>query len=182
MVVGSSLLSEQNLILTGYIEPNKPRVARQIAEQLSMKLVDIDQEVEARSGMSPDRIRADFGERQLSSIKTDVMEGIYLHRNSVIRVSGDMLTQPKHVKRLQSTGVILMLVARLDAILHRIHVSLGTRYHNPDERAIALGQLQRAWLIRGQPGIRELDTTGKTEDEIIDSILTLWQEIAIRRS
>ena len=34
-------LTEGNLILTGYIEPNKPRIGRQVAQQLRMPFVDV---------------------------------------------------------------------------------------------------------------------------------------------
>lgn len=39
-------ITERNLILTGYLEPNKPRIGRQIAERLGMRFVDIEELLE----------------------------------------------------------------------------------------------------------------------------------------
>ena len=64
----------------------------------------------------------------------------------------------------------------LDAVLRRLHLALGARYHNPSERDIALGTLRREWAIRKQPGIVEIDTSYLSEDEMVEAIASKWRE------
>ena len=181
MAIESPLLTDLNLIITGYIEPNRPRVARQLSERLNLKLVDVERQIEDRFGDSLDNIRATYGERRLKTVETDIMDEVALHRSTVIRVNGSTLVNSGHLEVLQRTGPVVCLVASLDSILKRIHLTLGARYHNPAERAAAVGGLQREWKIRESEGIYEFDATYKQEADLIDEIAVFWRDIALRR-
>lgn len=173
--------TSRNLVLTGYVEPNKPRIGREIARQLKMPFVDVEAQIEERADDSIETIRTQFGERRLRTVEAEVMDEIALYRNAVIRVNGSTLAQEQHYNRLQQTSVIICLVARLDAILQRMHLTLGARYHDPSERAVQLGQLKREWAVRKHDGIHELDVTYRNEAGILDDILALWRELSIER-
>ena len=174
-------ITERNLVLTGYIEPNKPRIGRQVAQQLRMPFVDVAELIELRTGDSVDVIREQYGERRLKTVEIEIMNEVLLHRNAVIRVSGSSLMHSDHYERLQQTSVVVCLVARLDAILQRMHLALGARYHNPYERGTQLGHLQREWAVRKKEGLHELDFTYHDEETMIADILALWQQVAIER-
>ncbi|MBE0690983.1 MAG: hypothetical protein IH587_12765, partial [Anaerolineae bacterium] len=90
-----------------------------------------------------------------------------------------MIAYGDHLARMRECSYILCLVATLDAVLARLHVSLGARYHNPTERAFALGMLKRAWSIRGQEGVHDFDTTYMTEADMVERIVELWAERVI---
>ena len=175
-------LSERNLILTGYVEPNKPRIGRQVAAQLRRPFVDIEEVIEQRLGENQDVIRSSYGERRLKTIEVDVLADISLYRAAVIRVNGSTLIHSEHLEKLQETGFVVCLVARLDAILRQMHLTMGARYHNPAERAAAIGELKREWAVRKLPGLYEIDVTNKDEAGIIASVIELWQQIAVERA
>jgi len=179
---GGLRLTERNLILTGYIEPNKPRIGRQVAQHLRLPFVDVEELIEERSGESVAFIRQNYGERRLKTVECEVMEEVLLYRSSVIRVGGGTLMHSDHFERLQQTGVIVCLVARLDAILQRMHLTLGARYHDPAERGTQLGHLRREWTVRAKAGLHELDVTYHNEEATIADILSLWQRVAIERT
>jgi len=181
MAIESPLLTDLNLIITGYIEPNRPRIARQLSERLNLRLVDVERQTEDRFGDSLDNIRSMYGERRLKTVETDIMDEVVLHRSTVIRVNGSTLVSSGHLEILQRTGPVICLVASLDSILKRIHLTLGARYHNPAERAAAVGELQREWKIREYDGIHEFDATYKQEADLIDEIAVFWRDIALRR-
>jgi len=67
----------------------------------------------------------------------------------------------------------------LDAVLQRLHLSLGRSYHNPHERALAIGYLKREWAVRNLDDIRELDVTYLSETETVDALIGLWRQMAI---
>ena len=182
MVTTSSLqLTDRNLILTGYIEPNKPRIGRRVAERLRMPFIDIEERIQDRMGDSIENLRETFGERHLKTVEDELMEEMILHRNSVLRINGSILAHTDYLERLQQTGTVICLVARLDAILKKIHLTLGARYHDPAERGFELGALRREWAIRKRENIYELNATDLDEPAMINEIIDLWQVVAINR-
>jgi shikimate kinase len=169
--------SDRNLILTGYTGPNQPMIGEQVANRLKMRFVNVDGQIEIRAGMEMEDARARYGESWLKTVESQIMSDILLYRGAVIRVSGQTLLRGEYVKRLQESGVIVCLVVTLDAVLHRLHLALGGRYHNPYERALEIGHLRREWAVRSLEGIHELNVTYLNEAETVEAIGVLWQKI-----
>jgi hypothetical protein len=104
-----------------------------------------------------------------------------LRRGTVIRVGGHTLLRSDHLTRLQSSGLVICLVVELGAMLRRLHISMGARYHDPQERAFVLAELKNEWAVRTRDGVCVLDTTVMTHAEIITQITAIWREFAIPR-
>lgn len=175
------LHGDLNLIVTGYLEPNRPRLSQQLALRLGLELIDVERAIEERLGATIDQMRQLYGERRLKAIETQIMDEIVLHRRALIRVSGNTLLNSGHLAELQRNGVIVCLVASLDSILRRIHLTLGARYHDPVERSRAIGELQREWRIREVENIVEFDATTITEAILVERIVDFWRDLALRR-
>lgn len=175
-------LSEQNLILTGYIGPNYPQLARQMADRLGLNLINLETQIADRVGLGVDEVRIYYGEARLKSIETEIVSEAVLRRSTLIRVSARTLLTNHSMEKLSSTGPVICLVTTLDAMLHRLHLAMGARYYNPHERAMELGELKREWAIRGQPGIYEIDTTYLNTEDTIEAVGALWQSLAIVRA
>ena len=175
------LHGDLNLIVTGYLEPNRPRISQQLALRLGLELIDVERMIEDRLGDTIEHMRQLYGERRLKAIETQIMDEIVLHRRALIRVAGSTLLNSGHLAELQRNGVIVCLVASLDSILRRIHLTLGARYHDPVERSRAIGELQREWRIRAVDNVVEFDATTITEAILIERIVTFWRELALRR-
>ena len=175
------LHGDLNLIVTGYLEPNRPRISQQLALRLGLEMIDVEREIENRLGDTVENMRQIYGERRLRAIETQIMDEIVLHRRALIRVSGNTLLNSGHLAELQRNGVIVCLVASLDSILRRIHLTLGARYHDPVERSRAIGELQREWKIRQADDVVEFDATYISEAELIEQIANFWRDLALRR-
>jgi shikimate kinase len=167
---------DRNLILTGYNGSNIPALGQRIAEQVRLPFVNVEGQVEVRTGMPTNDFRDRYGEARLKTLEAEVMQDTLLRRGSVVYVSGRTLMIGDYGQRIQQTGPIICLVATLDAVLQRLHLTLGARYHNPGERALAVGQLKREWAVRKLEGIHELDTTPLSESEIIEAVIALWRQ------
>lgn len=181
VVAELSLHRDLNLVITGYIEPNRPRISRQLAAELNLELIDVERRIEDHFGDKIENIRNVYGERRLKAIETQIMDDVVLHRRALIRVSGQTLINSGHLQELQRTGVVVCLVASLDSILSRIHLTLGARYHDPAERSVAIGELQREWKIREFDNVHEFDATYASESELVTRIASFWRDLALRR-
>lgn len=174
-------VSERNLILTGYIGPNQPLLGRQIAAQLKLPFVNIEQQIADRVGLPVEEIRIYYGETRLRTIEAKIIAEAMLRRSTVIRVSGRTLVSGDTLARFQQTGPVICLTIKLDAMLQRLHVHLGARYHNPEERSLALGQLKREWAVRRLDGIHEIDVTYLGESAVIEQVIAIWQQLTLVR-
>jgi shikimate kinase len=169
-------LPDPNLILTGYTGYSQANIDLQVAERLKLRYVNVDQLVETRGGMDMETMRVRFGETRLKIIEQDVMQDMLLYRTSLIRVSGQTLLRADNGPRLLETGYAVCVVMALNAVLRRLHLAMGGRYHDPNERALAVGHLQREWQVRKLDGVEELDSTHLTESQTVEAICTLWQQ------
>ncbi|MEQ8674957.1 MAG: shikimate kinase [Aggregatilineales bacterium] len=174
-------ISERNLILTGYIGPNQPLLGRQIGDRLRMRLVNFEEVISERMQLPVAEIRTYYGETRLKSIEAELIQETALRRSTVIRVSGRTLANGDNLERLRETGPVICLTINLDAMLQRLHISMGARFHSPDERALALGDLKREWSVRQLPNVHEIDTTYIDDDTIVERVVALWQELALER-
>ena len=77
------------------------------------------------------------------------------------------------------TGLIVCVVVALDDVLRRLHLALGGRYHNPSERALAIGHLKREWAIRKVRGVHELNVTDMNEADMISAVCNLWEHLSL---
>jgi len=181
MVIGLPA-SYRNLIITGYGASNHPRLVNQMAVTLKRPFVDVEALIEQRLGESMEETRKMYGERHLKAMMAEVMSNVLLYRGSVIRIHGSTLASGDYLPRMQETGIVVCLVARLDAILQKMHLSLGARYHDPRERAMALGELEREWAVRKLAGVMELDVTERDEAGTLQDVVSLWQTVALERA
>lgn len=173
------LPADQNLIITGYTGPNQTMIGQQVAERLKLRYVNVERQIEDRAGMTADEFRARYGETRLKTVETEVMQDVLLYRGMIIRVSGQTLMHGEYSRRLAETGPVVCLVMALDAVLRRLHVSMGARYHNPHERALAIGSLKREWAVRKLDFVHELDTTYLSDTEVVDAVIALWQRVSL---
>ncbi|MFZ4815412.1 MAG: shikimate kinase [Phototrophicaceae bacterium] len=179
--LSSILQADRNLILTGYSGPNQPAIARALAQQLGRRLVVVETRLEEYSGISLDELRATYGQASLKRLEQEVLDEIRLNRGAVIRVNGETLSHGDHLSGLGETGVIICLVAALGAVLRQMHMAMGSRYHNPNERDLAFGELRHAWWARGKPNVYVVDVTDLTTDQIVETVSTLFQRLTIQR-
>jgi shikimate kinase len=183
LMLASPSSIDHNLILTGYIGHNQIMIARRLAERLRMGFVDFQTQLERRAEMGEEDLRIRFGETRLKTLENEIMDDFALYRGTVIHVSGATLARNGYLGMLRATGTVIMLTATLDSVLQRLHLALGARYHDPRERAQALGTIRREWAIRelasdAENGIEALDTTALTEAQIIEAAASLWRERA----
>jgi shikimate kinase len=169
---------DHNLILTGYIGPEQLQIARRTAERLRMPFVDFESRLEDHAEMPGEEVRALFGETRLKTLEGELITEMVLHRGTVIHICGQTLLRSDHFARLRATGPVICIVATIDAVLQRLHLALGARFHNPHERELALGTIRREWVVRKHENIIEFDTSYLNDEQMIEGIAALWRQQA----
>ncbi|PJF41180.1 MAG: hypothetical protein D6737_09470 [Chloroflexi bacterium] len=170
-------IHQTNLILTGFTGRNQPVIGQRVAQQVGVPFVNLEVRLEEIAEMSMENIRTRFGEQRLKMIESEVINEAVLRRGTVIRVNGQMLAHSDHLERLAQTGPVVCLIATLDAVLQRLHLAAGARFHDPNERARLVGQIKREWVVRNMDGLYHIDTTYLSEDEVVAAAIKLWNDL-----
>jgi len=77
------------VIITGFMGCGKTEVARKLAEQLGVTVVDLDEAITQEVGRSPAHLIAEDGERQFRNIETNTLRQVLTRRNfGVIALGG----------------------------------------------------------------------------------------------
>jgi shikimate kinase len=110
----------KNIVLTGFMGAGKSTVGRKLAKVLSMDLVDTDDMIESRSGMSIPEIFTKYGEDYFRALEEEVVaEASKLHGH-VIVTGGGVVLREINMRNLKKNGVVIYLHAEPDIIYTRI--------------------------------------------------------------
>lgn len=112
-----------NAVLIGYRGTGKSSVGRLLAEMLGLELVETDAEIVRRAGMTIPEIVEKHSWEFFRDIESEVIADITDHKNQVVDCGGGVVTRPRNIEYLQNSGVIFLLEADPDDIIHRIRRS-----------------------------------------------------------
>jgi len=116
-----------NIALIGFMAAGKTAVARQLAQRLDKKLVELDALIEQRAGKTVARIFAEDGETTFREWEIALIKEVAVARNQVIATGGGTVLNTINVDRLRQGGVIVYLEASPTAILKRAQASTAVR-------------------------------------------------------
>jgi shikimate kinase len=165
----------RNLIIAGEMGIGKDIVAARVADYFGAPLRDIEAELEAEAGMPTQDIRELYGEHRLNNMETELCRELALQRRAVITAHATVMLNEANRRRLEETGVVLVLTTALNEVLRRLYASKTDRFHEVNVRARAMIRLKQEWKVRDLAGYARLDTTALTLDEVTAQIIAFWQ-------
>ena len=112
-------VDEPNVVLTGFMGTGKTTVGRVLAQRLGRPFVDTDALIEERHGPIPE-IFAELGEDRFRELERAVATELSAQRGLVVSTGGRMLLDPVNAAALQSSGLVVCLVAPAEEILRRV--------------------------------------------------------------
>lgn len=122
------------IYLTGFMGAGKTAVGKRLAQRLGLPFVDLDHEIERRSGRTiPDLFR-ERGEAEFRSLESEALEQSALAR-VVVATGGGVVERPPNVAIMLRTGRVLWLDVPFDTLLERLARSNDERplFQNPEQ-------------------------------------------------
>jgi shikimate kinase len=166
-------MSEQNIILTGFMGTGKSSLGRMLARRLDYRFIDTDTEIERRKGCTVADIFREEGEPAFRALETELVRELSQHQRLVIATGGGLVMNPTNVELLKAGGIIICLTAEPEEILARISRQKQVRpllqETNPDAK-IAQLLAQRAPVYAQ---FRQLATSGQSHEELIAQLLDI---------
>ena len=106
----------QNLILIGMPGCGKSTVSSLLAEQTGRTLVDIDAEIEKRTGRTPGDIIRQDGEPTFRQLESDVISDFGKQSGLIIATGGGCVTKDENYEPLHQNGQIFWLQRQLSSL------------------------------------------------------------------
>ena len=110
----------KNIFLIGYMGSGKSSVAAYMAEKYGMEVLEMDEMIADREGMSISDIFAKQGEEYFRNVETTLLQEICLQENKVVSCGGGVVLRSHNVEMMTKRGTIVLLSARPETILERV--------------------------------------------------------------
>ena len=109
-----------NIVLIGFMGSGKSTIAKVLAKELDMKVVDMDYEIEREEGRSISDIFAEEGETYFRDLETDYLERVQGKNNKILSTGGGVILRDENVKLLKHIGTVVFLQADVEHIYNNV--------------------------------------------------------------
>jgi 3-dehydroquinate synthase len=113
-------MSQQSIFLYGPSGSGKSHVGKLLSESLKMPYVDLDMEIEARSGTSIPEIFASQGEAGFREWERQTLGLVLESERKIIALGGGALTFPENRDLAEAHGQVVLLHAPLEVLRDRL--------------------------------------------------------------
>lgn len=164
--------SDRNIVITGFMGTGKTTVGRLVAARLNREFIDTDAEIVRRQGRAIPDIFAQDGESAFRAMEGRLCRFLAAHRGYVVATGGGMLVDEGNRRVMLASGLVICLSATPEAIEARVGQTGGERPLLRDGWRALLERRQVAYAAIPH----QMDTTGKTPEEVTEEIVALWQQ------
>ncbi|MBO5461331.1 MAG: shikimate kinase [Ruminococcus sp.] len=166
------LKDKGNIILIGFMGAGKSSVSRYLNQTLGLEVVEMDQEIVEREGMSIADIFANHGEEYFRNLETNLLIEMQSKNNVVVSCGGGAAMRERNVTEMKKNGKVVLLTAKPETIYERVKDST--------ERPLLNGNMNVKYIAGLMEKRRDkyeaaadivIFTDGKTVSEICEELL-----------
>lgn len=169
-------MTRPNTILTGFMGSGKTTVGKLLAQKLGYEFIDTDRLIEMRCGMTIQELFKIRGEKVFRTMEAKTACELGAGQGMVISTGGKLMLDPANAQALGAGGQVFCLVASPEETLRRVAADTGAKRPllettNPLDRITELLQQRQD----GYNMFCQIVTTGKSPEEVADSLLEIFQ-------
>ena len=109
-----------NIVLIGFMGTGKSTVSSYLKKAFGMEVVEMDQIISERQGMSISDIFETYGEEYFRDLETELLIEMQSRTNVVISCGGGVPVRERNVTEMKKNGKVVLLTARPETILERV--------------------------------------------------------------
>lgn len=110
----------KNIMLIGFMGTGKSTVASCLSREYGMEIVEMDELITKRAGMSISDIFAQYGEEYFRDLETNLVLELQSQSNQVVSCGGGVVLRERNVEEMKKGGSIVLLTAEPETILDRV--------------------------------------------------------------
>ena len=167
-------IAGKNLVLIGFMGTGKTEVGTILANKLIRKMLDTDQLIAEREGMSVAEIFICRGEAYFRERESELAEELSLQKELVVSTGGGIVLNSRNIELLRINGFIVWLDAECSDLIQRLAGDKTRPLLSKDDKEKEIVKLykEREHLYR-QACDLHVDTTGRTPLTVSDDILKM---------
>lgn len=182
-----AMSTQQRIYLTGLRGTGKTTVGKLISAAINESCVDLDVLIEESAGRTISEIFADSGETAFRDLETQCLSNLAHQQRAdgefaaIVALGGGAILRPQNRKMIRASGQCVWLMAAPETLAERMSADETTADRRPaltdltplDEIAKMLADRQTLYQ---ETSDYQIDTEGKSPEEVASSILTWMQD------
>ena len=160
----------KNIVLVGFMGTGKTKVGKELASQLGMKYLSVDELIEEREGRTINEIFSDSGEEYFRKVEKEIVREVSEGIDQVLDPGGGVVLDAENMENLSRKGIIICLWASPGAIHERTkdedHRPL-LNVEDPEKRIVEMLERRRPFYEKADVHI---DTTDRDIQEVVEQI------------
>lgn len=121
--IQSQELFDGNIFLIGFMGVGKSTISRTLKEVFALDVVEMDQIIAQRSGMSISEIFELYGEEYFRNEETRLLAEMKNKKNMIVSCGGGVAMRQVNVDEMKKSGKVVLLTASPKTILSRVEDS-----------------------------------------------------------
>ena len=118
--IQSRNLFNYNIFLIGFMGAGKSTISDYLKNVLAMDVVEMDQCIVERQGMSISDIFETYGEEYFRELETNLLIEMQSRSNVVVSCGGGVPMRDRNVVEMKKNGRVVLLTAKTETILERV--------------------------------------------------------------
>ena len=118
--IQSRNLFNYNIFLIGFMGAGKSTISDDLKNALAMDVVEMDQCIVERQGMSISDIFETYGEEYFRELETNLLIEMQSQSNVVVSCGGGVPMRERNVVEMKKNGRVVLLTAKPETILERV--------------------------------------------------------------
>lgn len=170
-------LFDYNIVLIGFMGSGKSTISRALSQVFAMDVIEMDQVIADREGMSISEIFEVHGETYFRNLETELLRELQNRKGVVISCGGGVPMRDENVVEMKKNGKVILLTASPETILDRVKNNhdrpLLENNKNVDFIAELMEKRRKKYEAAADIVIH---TDGKSEFEICEEIISRAKE------
>ncbi len=172
-------LFEYNLVLIGFMGSGKTTVSNALEHLFSMEVIEMDQVIEQREGMTIPEIFDTHGEQYFRDAETNLLIELQSRRNVVISCGGGTAMREENVAEMKKNGKVILLTAEPETVFERVKNSHNRPLIENNKNVAFIAELMEKRRPKYEAAADIIiHTDHKTAEQICEEIVKKAQALA----
>ena len=167
--------TNKNMFFIGFMGCGKSTMARLLAEELPMELVEMDETIEAEEHRTINEIFATDGEPYFRDLESQLIVRIADKGGMIVSCGGGAILREENVTNMKKNGTIIYLSATPETIYERVRYSTKRPLLNGNMNVEYIRELMSKRVDKYEKAADViLSVDGKTKMEVLEQIKALF--------
>ena len=165
-------LFDYNIVLIGFMGAGKSTISDFLRTVFAMEIVEMDQIIAERQGMSISDIFETYGEEYFRDLETNLLIEMQSKSNVVISCGGGVPMRERNVVEMKKNGRVVLLTAKPETILNRVKDNHDRPLLEGNKNVSFIGDLMEKRREKYQAAADiVIETDGKDKLEICEELV-----------